>query len=99
MRNSRWFRWSIDAACSVVISCSAGASTPKGIIGRSGRSFGPCHLLVNGIPAEDAVVQLQLELQVVQSQLGYYSASIRGYIFESYEDTLNWMVANCSPED
>jgi hypothetical protein len=43
---------------------------------------------------EEAVMQLQLELQVVQSRLRYDIATISGQVFESYEDTLNWVVAN-----
>jgi hypothetical protein len=45
------------------------------------------------------VEQLQLELQVVQSRLRSDAASIGGHVFESYEDTFKWVVANCSPED
>jgi hypothetical protein len=55
-------------------------------------------LEVNGIPVEDAVAQLQLEVQIVQSRLQSESASIGGRVFESYEDTLKWTVTSCSPE-
>jgi hypothetical protein len=48
---------------------------------------------------EDGVVQLQLELQVVQSWLRSDAASIGGRVSKSYEYTLNWLVVNCSPED
>jgi hypothetical protein len=48
---------------------------------------------------EDAVAQLQLEIQVVQSRLRSDSASIARHVFESYEDTLAWVVDHCSPED
>jgi hypothetical protein len=56
-------------------------------------------VMVSGVPVEDAVAQLQLEIQVVQSRLRSDSASIVGHVFESYEDTLAWAVAHCSPED
>jgi hypothetical protein len=56
-------------------------------------------VMVNGIPVEDAVEQLQLQLQVVQSRVGSDTASAAGHVFESYEDTYQWVVANCSPED
>jgi hypothetical protein len=56
-------------------------------------------LQVNDTPVEDAVMQLQLELQVVQSRLRSESASIGGHVFESYKDTLKWVVTNYSPED
>jgi hypothetical protein len=58
-------------------------------------------LMVNDVSVEDAVEQLQLQLQVqvVQSRLRYESASITGHVFESYEDTLQWVAAHCSPED
>jgi hypothetical protein len=48
---------------------------------------------------EDAMLQLQIELQVVQSRLRSDAAGIGGYTFESYEDTLKWVTANCSVED
>jgi hypothetical protein len=35
----------------------------------------------------------------VQYRLRSVSASISGHVFESYEDTLQWVVAHCSPED
>jgi hypothetical protein len=53
----------------------------------------------NGVPEEDDVAQLQLQIQVVQSRLRSDSASIAGHVFGSYEDTLAWVVAHCSPED
>jgi hypothetical protein len=56
-------------------------------------------VMVNGVPVEDAVAQLQLEIQVVQSRLRSDYASIARHVFESYEDTLVWVVAHCSPED
>jgi hypothetical protein len=56
-------------------------------------------VMVNGFPVEDAVAKLQLQIQVVRSRLRSYSASIAGHVFESYEDTLVWVVAHCSPED
>jgi hypothetical protein len=56
-------------------------------------------VMVNGVPVEDDVAQLQLEIQVVQPRLRSDSASISGHVFESYEDTLAWVVAHCSPED
>jgi hypothetical protein len=36
---------------------------------------------------------------VVQSRLRSDSASIAGHVFESYEDTLAWVMAHCIPED
>jgi hypothetical protein len=68
--------------------CLPGAGSP-------GR--GP--VMVNGAPVEDAVAQLQLEIQVVESCLRLDSGSIVGHVFESYEDTLAQVVAHCSPED
>jgi hypothetical protein len=62
-----------------------------------GSVMGP--VMVNGVPVEDAVAQLQLKIQVVQSRLRSDSVSIAGHVFESYEDTLAWVVAHCSPED
>jgi hypothetical protein len=56
-------------------------------------------VMVNGVPVEDAVEQLQLQLQMVQSRIRCDAASVSGYVFESYEDTYKWVVANCSPED
>jgi hypothetical protein len=56
-------------------------------------------LEVNRIPVEDAVAQLQLEVQVVHSRLRSELASIGGQVFKSYEDTLKWVVTHCSPED
>jgi hypothetical protein len=55
--------------------------------------------MVNGVPVEYAVAQWQMEIQVVKSRLRSDSASISGHVFESYEDTLAWMVAHWSPED
>jgi hypothetical protein len=54
--------------------------------------------MANRVPVEDAV-QLQLQLQMVQSRLRSDVASVAGHVFESYEDTFQWVVANCSPED
>jgi hypothetical protein len=56
-------------------------------------------VVVNGIPVEDAVEQLQLQLQMRKSRLRLYAASVAGHVFESYEDTYQWVVANCSPKD
>jgi hypothetical protein len=53
--------------------------------------------MVNGVPVEDAVEQLYLQLQMVQSRLRSDSASVAGHVFESYEDTCQWVVANSSP--
>jgi hypothetical protein len=67
-------------------------------LGGGGPVMGP--VMVNGVPVEDAVAQLQLEIQVVQSRLGSDYTSIAGHVIESYEDnTLTWVVANCSPEE
>jgi hypothetical protein len=56
-------------------------------------------VMVNDLPVEDAVAQLQLKIQVVQSRLISDSASIAGHLLESFEDTLAGVVAHCSPED
>jgi hypothetical protein len=48
---------------------------------------------------EDAFEQLQLQLQVVQYRLRSDAASVAGHVFESYDDTYKWVVANYSPED
>jgi hypothetical protein len=56
-------------------------------------------LMANGVPVEDAVERLQLQLQMVQSRLRSDAASVAGHVFESYEDMYQWVVANCSPED
>jgi hypothetical protein len=52
-------------------------------------------VMVNGIPVEDSVEQLQLQLQMVQSRLRSDAASVAGHAFESYEDTINgwWPIA------
>jgi hypothetical protein len=55
--------------------------------------------MVNDVHVEYAVVQLQLEIQVVQSRLRLDYASIAGHVFESYEDILVWVVAHCSPDN
>jgi hypothetical protein len=55
--------------------------------------------MVNGIPVEDAVAHLQLELQMIQSWLRSDAASVAGHTFESYEDTFKWVVAHCSADD
>jgi hypothetical protein len=65
--------------------------------GGGGPVMGP--VMVNGVPVKYAVAQLQLEIQVVQSRLRSDSAFIAGHVFKSYEDTLAWVVAHCSPED
>jgi hypothetical protein len=44
-------------------------------------------LMANGVPVEDAVEQLQLQLQMVQSRLRSDAASVAGHIIESYVDT------------
>jgi hypothetical protein len=56
-------------------------------------------MTVNGIPVVDAAIQLQLELQMMQSRLRSDAASVCGHTFESYEDTLKWVVAHCSSYD
>jgi hypothetical protein len=60
---------------------------------------GNAPLMANGVPVEDAVEQIQLQLQMVQSRLRSDAVSVAGHVFESYEDTFQWVVANCSPED
>jgi hypothetical protein len=59
----------------------------------------PNLMMPQGVPIEDAVLQLQIELQVAQSRLRSDAAVVGGYTFESYEDTLKWVTANCSAED
>jgi hypothetical protein len=50
------------------------------------------------VPIEDAVLQLKIDLQVVQSRLRSDDACDGGHTFESYEDALKWVNANCSAE-
>jgi hypothetical protein len=52
----------------------------------------PGNSRVNEILVEDAVVQVQLELQMVQSRLRSDAASVAGHPFEYYEDTVKWVV-------
>jgi hypothetical protein len=59
----------------------------------------PNLMMPQGVPIEDTVLQLQIELQVVQSRLSSDTAVVGGYTFESYEDTLKWATANCSAQD
>jgi hypothetical protein len=59
----------------------------------------PNLMMPQGVPIEDAVLQLQIELQVVQSRLRSDAACVGGHTFESYEDTLKWVTANCSADD
>jgi hypothetical protein len=63
----------------------------------------PNLMIPQGVPIEDAVlklqIELQIELQVSQSRLRSDTAAVGGYTFESYEDTLKWVSANCSAED
>jgi hypothetical protein len=40
-----------------------------------------------------------VELKMVQSRLGSNVASVFGHIFESYEDTIESVVAQCSSDD
>jgi hypothetical protein len=54
--------------------------------------------MVKGVPVEDEVEQLQLQLQMVQSRIRYDAVYVAGHIFESYEDTYQWKVANYNPE-
>jgi hypothetical protein len=56
-------------------------------------------MMPQGLHIEDALLQLQIELQVVQSRLRSDAACVGGHTFESYEDTLKWVTANCSAED
>jgi hypothetical protein len=56
-------------------------------------------VVVNGIPVEDAVEKLQLQLHMVQSRIRSDAASIAGHVHESYEYIYQWVVSNCSPED
>jgi hypothetical protein len=55
--------------------------------------------MVNDVPVKDAVAQLQLQIQVVQSCLRSDSTSFEGHVFEFYDDTLAWVMAQCIPED
>jgi hypothetical protein len=48
----------------------------------------PNVMMPQGVPIEDAVLQLQIELQLVQSRLRSDSACVGGHTFESYEDAL-----------
>jgi hypothetical protein len=59
----------------------------------------PNLMMPQGVTIEDAVFQLQIELQVLQSRLWSDTVCVGGYTFESYEDTLKWATANCSAED
>jgi hypothetical protein len=59
----------------------------------------PNLMMTQGVRIEDALLQLQIEHQVVHSRLSLYTACVGGYTFESYEDTLKWVTANCSAED
>jgi hypothetical protein len=59
----------------------------------------PNMMMSQGVPIECSVLQFQIELQVVQSRLCSDTVCVGGYMFESYEDTLKWVTANCSPED
>jgi hypothetical protein len=71
--------------------------TPPILSGAGIPGIGP--VMVNGVPVEDAVVQLKLQIQVFQSRLISDSASIAGHFFGYYEDTLAWVVAHCSPKE
>jgi hypothetical protein len=51
----------------------------------------PNLMIPQGGPIEDAVLQLQIELQGVHSRLRSDTACVGGYTFESYEDTLKWV--------
>jgi hypothetical protein len=66
-------------------------------LGAPGHMQGP--VMVHGVPVEDDVEQLQIELQVVQSRLHSYASCIGGYTFESYEYTLKREASNCSAGD
>jgi hypothetical protein len=70
---------------------------PPLLPGAGSSGIGP--VMVNGVPVEDAVAQLKLQIQVVQSHLRSDSASIAGHVFESHDDTLAWVVAHCIPEE
>jgi hypothetical protein len=59
----------------------------------------PNLMMSQGVPIEDTVLQLQIELQVVQSLLRSDAACVGGHTFDSYEDTLKWVTTNCSAED
>jgi hypothetical protein len=59
----------------------------------------PTLMMPQGVPIEDAVLQLKIELQVVQSRLRSDAVCVGEHTFESYEDTLTWVTANCSAED
>jgi hypothetical protein len=59
----------------------------------------PNLMMPQGVPIEDTVLQLQIEFKVVQFRLRSNTACVGGYNFESYEDTLKSVTANCSAED
>jgi hypothetical protein len=54
----------------------------------------PNLMMPQGVPIEDAVLQLKIELQVVQSCLRSDAACVGGQTFESYDDTLKWVTAS-----
>jgi hypothetical protein len=55
-------------------------------------------VVVYDVPVKDAVEQLQLQVQVVQSHFRPDAAYIDGTICKYYEDNYQWLVANCSPD-
>jgi hypothetical protein len=55
--------------------------------------------MVNVISVEDALAQLQLELQMVQTRLRSDTTSVAGHNFEYYEDTFTWVVAHYSTDN
>jgi hypothetical protein len=57
------------------------------------------YIMEHEVPVEDAVNQLKIELQLVQLRLRSDATSIGVHVFESYKDTLKWMVSNWIPED
>jgi hypothetical protein len=66
-------------------------------VGIPGPSLNP--RMPHGMPIEDVVLQLQIELQVVQFRLRSDAYCVGGYTFQPYENTLKWVTANCSAED
>jgi hypothetical protein len=54
----------------------------------------PDLMMPQGVPIEDAVLKLKIELSVVQYRLRLDTECVGGYTFESYEDTLKWITDN-----
>jgi hypothetical protein len=86
--------------------CGSGISLTKATSGVTTWPMGAAGetlstMLVHGVPIEVAELQLQIELQVVQSRMRSDTDSISrgGGTFESYKHALNWVTSNFHPED